>query len=753
MRTYHRLARLLLVFTAAGSLAACEDGPSPPPLPSDSGVDIGIVTDVDPRFCSSDMLCDDGIFCNGREYCAPNARGADERGCVPARDPPCNKSVGCTESGGGHCDPTCPDNDDDGQADRACGGTDCDDNNRAVHPGAQEACDSMGVDEDCDPCTVSPMDGKGGDRDLDSYASRSCVNRFREGAPTCSNSVVVLLDSVDGGVAGGGRVVGADCNDDPAMSGSREHPFQPEVCLNNRDDDCDGNVDNTAVFYRDLDNDGRGDPGARVPGAMCGPGLVANADDCDDLRSETYRGAPEQCDGLDNNCSLPGAMAGGPDRTEDVDGDRHSPPSATCLGRGEAGALSDAFRRDDCDDRAALVHPDAAEICGNGVDEDCDGTADNPVQRVCDDRDRDQHGAIGSEHSVARCDLRVGEVPASRCDDCDDGVTMYASRRFPGNREICDGVDNDCSEADSRTGRASGEDEDGDGYAASNALCAGRGESGVPPAALPRRDCDDNNAAIRPGARELCGNSADDDCDGRTDVITQTVCLDRDGDGHGNPMQTSSVRGCDLLPGTVPASRCMDCNDDPGSGEQTHPDAPEICNGRDDNCDGRMDEVFACSAAVSTGFCPVCGRSGTRRCNIASCSWMPGCTIDFSSDPQLPIPVNNRTVAVLGPASYSVEFTWSYFARTVRISVVDLDAPAGSPVLATQDFGVGCPCCNGTWAGEQRSLTFTVSDAQRCHRIEFRFEIIAAGDCIYNAGAALSRITLTRTSQYTSADY
>jgi hypothetical protein len=269
---------------------------------------------------------------------------------------------------------------------------------------------------------------------------------------------------------------------------------------------------------------------------------------------------------------------------------------------------------------------------------------------------------------------------------------------------------------------------------------------------LPRRDCDDNNAAIRPGARELCGNGVDDDCDGRTDVITQAICDDRDGDGHGNPMQMRSFMGCDLPMGTVPVSRCMDCNDDPASGVQVHPDALEICNGRDDNCNNRIDEAFLCSVAAPTSFCTVCGRSGTRRCNTAACSWFPGCTIDLGTDSPLPTPMNNRTAFALGPASYSVEFSWLYFARTVRISVVDLDAPAGSPVLATQDFGVGCPCCTGAWTAEQRSLTFTINDAQRCHRIEFRFEIIAAGDCVYSSGANLNRITLTRTSQYTSAD-
>ena len=48
-------------------------------------------------------------------------------------------------------------------------------------------------------------------------------------------------------------------------------------------------------------------------------------------------------------------------------------------------------------------------------------------------------------------------------------------------------------------------------------------------------DCNDANAAVNPGATEVC-NGIDDDCDGLTDegLTPTTYYADTDGDGFGN---------------------------------------------------------------------------------------------------------------------------------------------------------------------------------------------------------------------------
>ena len=73
--------------------------------------------------------------------------------------------------------------------------------------------------------------------------------------------------------------------------------------------DCpleDGGIPDSGVVvcsttsYRDRDLDGYGTGGARL---LCGPGWVPLSGDCDDRDSLTFPSAPEQCNGLDDDCN------------------------------------------------------------------------------------------------------------------------------------------------------------------------------------------------------------------------------------------------------------------------------------------------------------------------------------------------------------------------------------------------------------------------------------------------------------------
>ena len=100
-------------------------------------------------------------------------------------------------------------------------------------------------------------------------------------------------------------------------------------------------------------------------------------------------------------------------------------------------------------------------------------------------------------------------------------------------------------------------------------------------------DCDDNNSSIHPQAYEVC-NQIDDNCDAIVDNEGATGCLmyyfDSDNDSYG----MTNNKKCLCAPqGSYKATQAGDCNDYDAS---VYPGAQEKCNGKDDNCDGRVDE-------------------------------------------------------------------------------------------------------------------------------------------------------------------
>jgi hypothetical protein len=104
------------------------------------------------------------------------------------------------------------------------------------------------------------------------------------------------------------------------------------------------------------------------------------------------------------------------------------------------------------------------------------------------------------------------------------------------------------------------------------------------------RDCNDNNPAINPGATEVC-NGIDDDCDGETDEGCSTGLIswyrDSDGDGFGDPRYP-------ILSATKPAgyvANNLDCKDWDNT---IYPGAPELEDGKDNDCDGEVDEGLNC---------------------------------------------------------------------------------------------------------------------------------------------------------------
>lgn len=96
-----------------------------------------------------------------------------------------------------------------------------------------------------------------------------------------------------------------------------------------------------------------------------------NEYDCNDSNRQIYPGAPEQCDGLDNNCD--GRVDEGLASTFylDADGDGWGDGSKTYLACSRPDGYAD--RANDCDDRNLRIFPTAPDERGNGIDENCNG--------------------------------------------------------------------------------------------------------------------------------------------------------------------------------------------------------------------------------------------------------------------------------------------------------------------------------------------------------------------------------------------
>ena len=121
------------------------------------------------------------------------------------------------------------------------------------------------------------------------------------------------------------------------------------------------------TFHVDADRDGYG--GADTIRACAPePGVVDDASDCDDSDSTIRPGAPELCNGRDDDCD----GTGDPELTwyVDADGDGYGDLTAGVDACDEPEGFVAAGT--DCDDGDPQIHPGATELC-NGYDDDCDG--------------------------------------------------------------------------------------------------------------------------------------------------------------------------------------------------------------------------------------------------------------------------------------------------------------------------------------------------------------------------------------------
>ncbi|MFH1098854.1 MAG: putative metal-binding motif-containing protein [Candidatus Uhrbacteria bacterium] len=516
--------------------------------------DCGCINDAT-QPCGIDLARNRGECRLGTQTCALGVWGACLGAVVPVaevcngRDDDCDGNVPANEA----------DADRDGY--RVCSG-DCNDANASVHPDAMESCN--GRDDDCD-----------GAIDEDFFVGVPCV-----GVGTCGRGAYECDDPN-----------GFRCSTD---SGGSRDASRPETC-NDRDDDCNGVVDDVApaVVAADVASCGVCGRACAFPNASarcvdgacvlgtCVAGFV-NADG-DAATGCEYRCTPTadsrdgpviQCDGVDNDCD------GATDKACVCrDGDRRPcGPSApacdlatgTCRGLcriGVQACISGAWG--DCLGAVAPI----TELC-NGLDDDCTGGL--PVV----EQDRDGDGFMICEG------------------DCDD----TANAIHPGGEDICDGRDQNC---------------DGvvDNKWSIGAPCNGEGVCGIGTwecaDTVSARCSTDPSGSHYPAQApvEVCDNLRDDDCDGSVDEGCGD-CVP----GVERPCGVAAPER-DRPPCRVGIQTCQ-ANRTWGVCVGAVLPQPETCNGLDDDCDGVVDDGFV--LATDSRNCGACGNDCTALDNVAS---------------------------------------------------------------------------------------------------------------------------------------
>jgi hypothetical protein len=357
--------------------------------------------DVDPKgelpMCTETFVpgpCDDGDACTTNDRCSPDGCAGDLKNCSQL-DSQCAKGV-CS---GGVCQKqidvgaTCTANDPcitgaACAADGTCSGAyngqlpgcGC---KSALCPGAGSMCSATDLSEGCQTYY------KDADQDTHGLAAQ----------PSCTCAPANQFTAL----------VGDDCNDGQAAAWSGA----PELC-DAIDNDCDGTTDEG---YPQL-----GAPCDGNDSDLCKTGTTkCSAAGTGTFCQESGSAQVESCNFADDDCD--GATDEG-----FVWGPKNQPLGAAC----------DGSDTDKCEDDVVVCQSGVAgctaggnnvEICGNGTDDDCDGSENQPGAVGCENYFQDSDGDTYGNSSLCLCGP-LDFYSAKLSGDCDDNnPDVYAGQQ------------------------------------------------------------------------------------------------------------------------------------------------------------------------------------------------------------------------------------------------------------------------------------------------------------------------------------
>ena len=427
-----------------------------------------------------------------------------------------------------------------------------------------------GLDDNCNGVV-----DEGFDLQNDPFNCGSCgslCKRPNTLAMACNNGACSAIVSCQPGFS--------NLDGDPSNGCEYTCPVNPavsEVC-NGQDDDCNGVIDDFVSGF----------------GQSCAASCPA--------------AAPCIAAG---NCSLP-----------------VSPQVAGCYGAcasdGVTSCVSGSF---------ACLHPaKAAEVC-NDQDDDCDGLVDNGLDKqtdiancgscghICSLPSTTSHTCVAGTCQVLACDPGYASIDGNAANGCE-----YKCPVYPTLAETCNGKDDDCDGVidDSPSGVG----------VSCQANCPGGTCKGACTAGT--SNCVGGALVCQGGqgpTLEVC-DGVDNNCDGTKDEGFNTNTDPNNCGACGTVCSVpNAIPGCAAGACTIAACKAGFGNPDgltANGCEQTcavYPTTTEVCNGKDDDCDGLVDNAdpslqtvsnFCVQTGPCAGAAPTCQGSNGWRCNYGA---------------------------------------------------------------------------------------------------------------------------------------
>ncbi len=422
---------------------------------------------------------------------------------------------------------------------------------------SEEICD--GLDNDCDNAVdegCSCINGQTRDCGLNigecRYGTQTCINGNWGSCEGGTNPLPEICDNKDNDCDGQtDEELTRNCGTDVGVC-----EFGLEICLSGEWGTCTGGVNPGPEVCDGLDNDCDGHTDEELTRTCssnvgeCRQGIQTCVGGAWGLCEGGVLPTEELCDGKDNNC----------DGTTDegcncISG--NTQPCGSSVGECEEGTQT-CLENGQWGPCVGAINP-IAEICDN-KDNDCDGMTDNGVSREC-----------GSSN-VGACRYGIQYCTAGEWGGCIGNVEPTT--------EICDNIDNNCNgQIDEGLVRNCGTDE---------------GECQMGTEVCTNGIWSACTGSIGPSS-ETC-DGLDNDCDGNIDEDLARVC-------------GSSIGEC-----RTGTQICMGGNWGECVGEVKP--SPENCDGKDNDCNGTIDEGCECQdgstrpCGYTQGIC----QQGTQTC-------------------------------------------------------------------------------------------------------------------------------------------